>query len=381
MLSLLFAVGMVFFGAVTGWMAPAVPVIAGAAVALSGMAVPALGQIGAVIGLLGYGAGLSAAMLVLQPAWLGLAMWYAAFLVLGHILVQVLLRKKLPMLQVMLQTAAWLFMAGMASYVALHYISGDGVSMIVDTLSRELAAVEEVTPEIYDMMLSLMSVRGFLPDVGLGNYVMQLDAHTRLILSTALIDVFDESLRLSLLDVLVKQALHIGLIAPLSAALCCARKGEGEKVSRIPELSQFMIPRRVSLVLLLLVIVCVVLMLFVDAAAPVYVAGISVFEFVYAMQGLSVGEWFLRRKGVKRPLRLVILGAVFVLLPTVLFFIGFLEQMFSFRKIQQLKDSGVWEKMRREHEAEMERRMRELEEEKERLRREREDEDDDSGKK
>ena len=123
---------------------------------------------------------------------------------------------------------------------------------------------------------------------------------------------------------------------------------------------------------------CILLMLLVKTAAPVYVAGMTVFEFAYAVQGLSVGEWFFRRKGMNRGLRFLILGAVFVLLPMVMFLLGFAEQIFSFRKIQQLKDSGLWEKMRREHEEEMERRMRELEEEKERLRRER-DKDDDSG--
>jgi len=377
-LTLLFTVGMAFMGAVTGLLAPVVPAVAGLAVGFAGAAAASLGLIGSAVGMLGYGAGLCAAMLLFQPAWLGLAAWYAAFLMLGHILVQVQLKQKLPLVQVMFKTAAWLFMFGMASYVALYYLAGDGVSMMIATLQSELQAVEALSTEVYDMMLSLLSVRGFLPDVGLTDYVMELDAHTRLVLSSALLDLFDESLRMSILDVLVKQALNIALIAPLMVVMSYARKAEGDKVSKLPDLAQFHLPRRVSTVLFVMVLGCILLMLLVKTAAPVYVAGMTIFEFAYAVQGLSVGEWFFRRKGMNRSLRFLILGAVFVLLPTVMFLLGFAEQIFSFRKIQQLKDSGLWEKMRREHEEEMERRMRELEEEKERLRRER-DKDDDSG--
>ena len=75
------------------------------------------------------------------------------------------LLQKLPLPQVMIQTAAWLFMAGMASYVALYYLKGDGVAFLVETLKAELAAVEEVSTEVYDMMLSLLSANGYLPDV------------------------------------------------------------------------------------------------------------------------------------------------------------------------------------------------------------------------
>lgn len=379
-LSLLFGAGMAMMGAVTGLMIPMAPVIAGLAVGFAGTAVVSLGQTGAALGLLGYGAGLSAAMLLFQPAWLGLALWIAVFLMLGHILVQVQLKQKMHMAQVQLQTAAWLFMFGMASYIALYYLAGDGVGIIASTLENELRAMEEISPEIYNTMLSMLSVQGFLPDVGFENYVMQMDAHTQLVLTTALLDAFDGSLRMSLLDVLVNQALHIALIAPLMTVMAFTQKGEGDRVSKLPDLSMIRLTRKTATILFVLLLAAVALMLFVDGAAPVYVAGMTVFEFAYAVQGLSVGEWFFRRKGMNRGLRYFILGMAFVLLPTVVFFLGFIEQLFSLRRIQQLKDSGEWDRMRKEHEEEMERHMKELEEDRERLRRERDDEDDDSGK-
>ena len=374
-LSAVHTIGMALLGAVTGLLAPMVPAAAGLAVGLAGAAVVTLGQAGAAVSLLGYGAGLSAAVLLFQPGWIGLGIWYAAFLMLAHILTQVQLRQKLPLPQVMIQTAAWLFMAGMASYVALYYLKGDGVAFLVETLKAELAAVEEVSTEVYDMMLSLLSANGYLPDVGLESFVWELDEQTRRVLTAAMVDLFDESLRLSVMDILVRQAMHIALIAPLMTLMSYARKGESERVTKLPDLAQMMVPRKASTVLFIMVIICMVLMLFVESAAPVYIAGMTVFEFVYGVQGLSVGEWFLRRKGMNRGLRRLILWAGFILLPGVMFFLGFIEHIFRFRKMQELKDSGMLDQLRRAREEELEQRIKEFEE----LTKHRDDDDDHDG--
>lgn len=374
-LSLLFLVGMAVMGATTGLLAPAVPVIAGFAVAFASAAVPALGQAGAAIGLLGYGGGVCAAMLLVQPDWMGLAAWYAAFLMIGHVLVQVMLHKKYPLIQVMLYTGVYLAVIGLASYVALYYIAGDGVALVMAAMESEMNALMEISPQAYDMLLSLMSARGYLADVGLENYVLELDPQTRKVLSASLMELLSGSLRMSLLDILAGQSLNIGFIAPLLTVFSYAKKGEGDKVSKIPDLTKVRIPRKVSMILFIAVVAGMVLMLLVDAATPVYVALMTVFEFVYAVQGLSLGEWFFRRKGVNRAVRYLLMGTLFVLLPTVLFFAGFIEQMFGFRKLQELKDSGVLDEMRRMRNEELERKLQELEE---KQRREEEKDDNDS---
>ena len=125
--------------------------------------------------------------------------------------------------------------------------------------------------------------------------------------------------------------------------MAARRAGKGESFSALPDLGRVRIPTKLNLALMLGILAMWVLMLISSNAYAVYLAVWSVVQFVYAVQGLSVCEWFFKKHGWPRALRYLVMAAGLVFLQTVLFLVGFLEQIFYFRKIGRptLRDLGL----------------------------------------
>lgn len=60
----------------------------------------------------------------------------------------------------------------------------------------------------------------------------------------------------------------------------------------------------------------------------------------YAVQGAAVTEWFLKRRGMGRVGRLLLIALGVLFLRYVLFFIGLLEQLLYFRGIDKPTPPG-----------------------------------------
>lgn len=174
---------------------------------------------------------------------------------------------------------------------------------------------------------------GVLPDVGLTGPVTALDAQTRKELTSSLLESFELSLRMNLIGMLVQSAMHMAVLGTLIPLMLRTRYGQGEEFTPLCNLETVRIPARLNLVLMLGVLVLWVLILVNDSFYAVYSAAWSLVQYIYGLQGLSVCEWFLKKHGWKKGWRYLLMGAGYVLLPTVLFLIGFLEQIFYFRKI------------------------------------------------
>ena len=224
-------------------------------------------------------------------------------------------------------------MFGALSYIALNFTVGDFVTLVGEKIGKGLESVAEASPQLYDLMLSTWSSMGVLPDVGLAGPVTALDAQTRKELTSSLLESFELSLRMNLIGMLVQSAMHMAVLGTLIPLMLCTRYGQGEEFTPLCNLETVRIPARLNLVLMLGVLVLWVLILVNDSFYAVYSAAWSLVQYIYGLQGLSVCEWFLKKHGWKKGWRYLLMGAGYVLLPTVLFLIGFLEQIFYFRKI------------------------------------------------
>ena len=242
----------------------------------------------------------------------------------------------------MVNTGIGVFVYGALSYIACNLLLGDAVAWVTSWLEQTLQSMQDAAPQLYDMLLSTWSSMGLLSETNASPFAA-LDETTRAQLTGELLEIFDLSLRLNLIDMLVKQALHIGLLGALLPLMAARRAGKGESFSALPDLGRVRIPTKLNLALMLGILAMWVLMLISSNAYAVYLAVWSVVQFVYAVQGLSVCEWFFKKHGWPRALRYLVMAAGLVFLQTVLFLVGVLEQIFYFRKIGRptLRDLGL----------------------------------------
>jgi hypothetical protein len=330
----LFAPGMFLLGLVTCGLLPFVPALTGAVMAIVLIAGLSLGLGSALVGALAYcaGAGAAGTLLLGAPLWPAAA-WLLALMAGVLLLVVKQLRAKVPVVHVMLRTGGAVFAFGALTYIALNLMLGDVVARMGTWLEGMLTSLAESAPELYDLTLSTWSLMGVLPDVGLTGPVTALSGQTRTVLTANLLETFDLSLRMNLMNLLAQQAMHIAFLGTLLPLMLRVRRGEGESYSKMGDLAMARIPAKANLFLMLGILALWVLMIFSQSVFAVYAAGWSVVQFVYAVQGLSVCEWFFRKHGWSRAARYVVMGLGYLFLPWLLFFIGFLEQVFYFRKI------------------------------------------------
>ena len=128
----------------------------------------------------------------------------------------------------------------------------------------------------------------------------------------------------------------VAALALLVLGIWAASAAGREGLTPPPDITRIRIPRKVNLGMLAAVVVCWLLSMF--ASASMVAVSQAVWELVltlYAVQGLSVSEWFLRKKNVHPALRALILAAGLLFLRYALFFIGLLEQLLCFRGIDK----------------------------------------------
>lgn len=344
--SFVFAPGMLLLGLISSFLLPAAPVYAGAVIALLVAAALLIGPVCALAGAVGFCGGSALFALVLSQSGSFASLWGGWLLVLmagSILLIWRLLCAKLPLMQVMLYTGVGVFAYLALTYIGCNLLFQDVVAQMGQWLSALLSSFAQDSPQLYDLVLSTWSSMGLLSDVGLKGAVLELDEQTRAILTADLLSLFDQSVRLNLIHVMVQEALHVATVGSLLPLMLATRRGEAERYSPLPDLTKVRIPAKVNLVLMLGVVALWVVMLFSDSGYPIYIAAWGAIQCVYALQGLSVCEWFFKKHGWSRPVRYAVMAVGYVLLPTLLFLVGFLEQILYFRKIGRptLKDFGL----------------------------------------
>ena len=328
----LFVPGMLVLGAVTGLFLAAMPWLTGLTAALAVLAFLALGAAAGVLGVCAFCGGMVLALWLLEPGLLALAPWFGLFLGLALALICGQLRAGLSAGRAMVFTGAGLFAFGAVSYIAGNLITGDLIARVTDMLSAELAQMRELMPQLYDLLLSMLSLNGMLPDVELTQPMTELDAQTRAVLTASLIELYDSSLRLGLMQILMQQALHtafLGVLLPLFVL----NGNLKASAMPLPDLTAARIPAKPATFIMLALIVSWVWMLFDTSAYAAYLAVWSAVKFVYAVQGLSLAEWFMKKHGWAGVLRALVLCAAYLILQDILLLLGVAEQFFDFRRL------------------------------------------------
>ena len=333
--SLVYAVGMFPLGLVSSFLLSVAPVYCGVLMALNVALSLWLGPVSACIGAGAFCLGTALFTLAVDPNIWPIAAWLFVLTAGITVMIDVQLRRKTPLFYTMLNAGLTIVVFGALSYIALNFTVGDFVTLVGKKIGKGLESVAEASPQLYDLMLSTWSSMGVLPDVGLAGPVTALDAQTRKELTSSLLESFELSLRMNLIGMLVQSAMHMAVLGTLIPLMLRTRYGQGEEFTPLCNLETVRIPARLNLVLMLGVLVLWVLILVNDSFYAVYSAAWSLVQYIYiyGLQGLSVCEWFLKKHGWKKGWRYLLMGAGYVLLPTVLFLIGFLEQIFYFRKI------------------------------------------------
>lgn len=338
----IFAIGMLLMGLSTSWLA-LVPVYTGAVFMLVVAAGTLLGATGALIGAAFYCGGVCALGLLLGIEIWPIALWLFALFASVYALVNLQLRKKEALSRVMINTGIAVFAYIALSYMLVNMAFGDVLVWLSGQLEEGLQTWRDLQPESLSYMLSNLSINKTLPDMGYTEISFQLSDADLTLLSANLVRIFEQSLRLSLINVFVMHALQISVQSSFVPLMLRARKGQVEEYTKLPDLSLVRIPTKINTTLVLLIAVLWIIRLFTVSIYPIFIACWSAIEFIYALQGLSVCEWFLKKRGWSKTARYFVMVIAFVILPTVLFFIGFLEQMLYFRNIGRPtpKDFGL----------------------------------------
>ena len=329
-LTALFVPGMLVLGAVSGLFLAVMPWLTGLTAALAALAFLALGAAAGVLGVCAFCGGMALSLWLLEPGMLALAPWFGLFLGLALALICGQLRAGVSAGRAMVFTGAGLFAFGAVSYIAGNLVTGDLIARVTDMLSAELAQMSGLMPQLYDLLLSMLSLNGMLPDVELTQPVLELDAQTRAVLTASLIELYDSSLRLSLMQILMQQALHTAFLGVLLPLLELGGKPEAP-ATPLPDLTAARIPAKPAVLIMLALILSWVWMLFDTSAYAAYLAVWSAVKFVYAMQGLSLAQWFMKKHDWAGVLRALILCAAYLLLQDILLLLGVAEQFFCFR--------------------------------------------------
>lgn len=329
-LTVLFVPGMLVLGAVSGLFLAVMPWLTGLTAALAVLAFLVLGAAAGVLGVCAFSGGMALALWLLEPGLLALAPWVALFLGLALALICGQLRAGVTAGRAMLLTGAGLFAFGAVSYIAGNLTVGDLIGRVTELLSAELAQMREQMPQMYDLLLSMLSLGGMLPDVELTQPTLVLDAQTRAVLTASLVELYDSSLRLGLMQMLMQQALHTAFLGVLTPLLALGGKPEAP-ATPLPDLAAARIPAKPATLIMLALVVSWVWMLFDTSAYAAYLAVWSAVKFIYAVQGLSLAQWFMKKHDWAHVLRALILCASYLLLQDILLLLGIAEQFFCFR--------------------------------------------------
>ena len=331
-LTALYVPGMLVLGAVTGLFVLALPWLTGLTAAFTVLACLALGTAAGVLGVCAYAGGMALALWLLEPAVLVFAPWFGLFLAVALVLIVRQLRMGVSAGRAMVFTGAELFAFGAVSYIVSNLLTGDLVARTMDIMETELNQLCELMPQLYDFLLSALSVQGMLPDVELTGPVFELQEQTRTVLTAALLELYDSSMRLSLMQILVQHAAHGAFLGVMVPLLALGGKPDAA-ATPLPDLTVARIPFKVHVIITLGLPVLWIWLLLDTSAYAVYIAAWSAIKFIYAIQGLSLAEWFMKKHGWARVLRALILCTAYLLLQDILMLLGFAEMFFDFRKL------------------------------------------------
>jgi hypothetical protein len=131
-------------------------------------------------------------------------------------------------------------------------------------------------------------------------------------LQKALFFSMESSLREGMLANFVSWALYVGVLAP--AAAIYALKAENFAVGEVPSLEDVRLPRKLGRILMPGILAILLLQMFIGQAfAPILLAAGEGLSFLFAIQGMSLAEWFLKPRRWPAALRILLLLFVFML--------------------------------------------------------------------
>jgi|GEM_PF-1382302 len=298
---------------------------------LGGLMVSAVGLslASSVVLAVSFGAGSCLLLEIAMPGWYKVGLWLTALLLLAVVGLYALLRRKEKPGQVMLYGFAGIFAACALAAILYTKLQGDVVDAVLSAYSSMMERVGAENPEMVSLILSMLSVNGILDDVGLSGVVTDMATSTQAILINSMRDVLESSLRYSLLDMLTGLSLHGAFWGTVLPLLCAGR--QREKYSELPELALFKVPPRVSALLMLSALMLSFLTMVSEKGYALYLAVWTAVRFVFGLQGLSIGEWFLAKKHWNVFWRRALLLATFLVLPRAWFLLGFIDGLFDFR--------------------------------------------------
>ena len=283
----------------------------------------------AVLLALSFGAGSCILLEAAMEGWFALGLWLTALLLIVTVGLYVLLRRKEKFSTVMLYGFVGIFVYCALSAILYTRLRGDLVDAAVAAFSSMMDRMAAGNGELVNLILSTLSVTGVLDDVGLTAPTMELLDSTYAILLGGMKETLEASLRFSLLNMLTGLSLHGALWGTLLALFSAGK--EREKYSELPDLKMVRVHPRASAILMLSALVLSFLTLVSDKGYALYLAVWTAVKFLFALQGLSVAEWFLEKKHWNVFWRRALILLLFLLLPGAWFLLGFIDQLFDFR--------------------------------------------------
>ena len=216
----------------------------------------------------------------------------------------------------------------LAGYGLLYLLLGDPIAYLGQEISR---SIEALPAELQTLMFYASSNLGLTSGQDL-DYTKVLDAAQLDRLREELVGYMELSYRLSLPTLFVSWAANCAVFVSYLPLRALASLGQAQTATEMPELTKLRISRKANLGMLGAVAVGWLLTLLVGGS--MYAVSQAIWELVliaYAVQGVAVTEWFLKRRGMGRVGRLLLIALGVLFLRYVLFFIGLLEQLLYFR--------------------------------------------------
>jgi len=257
--------------------------------------------------------------------------------ILCALLCGLLAKRRLPYFQLMQVLGVSALLLLLLDYGASALLLGDPIARLTE---RFRAALSALPPQAQTLFFSLTSGTGITSGQDLDfSKVLGQEQLARLLDEVAA--YAELSYRLSLPSLFAGWAL---LCATLSTYLPLALlpSGTQEAVTQPPDLAAVRIKRSLNTWIMLAVAISWILSLFSRNGALLATSqALWELAFIaYAVQGVCVSEWFLRKRNMNPIGRtaLIVLGVV--LLKYALFVIGLLEQMLNFRGIEKRQLPG-----------------------------------------
>ncbi len=229
------------------------------------------------------------------------------------------------------------------------YIGGNPFIAVVDYVGRAINLTLGQSPDIFidnwytsfsvnvmEQQSGFFDLSQFMPALSTPK-ITGLETIDRAFKISYLVDVFKQSFTQALPTV-IAFCIMIPGFANYTAFRTLAKKS-GAEVGSMPSFDNFRLPRSFLKGAGMLFVASIVMMIF-DAAgygsfSVVFFTVMNIISFVFAIQGLSILDFLLKRKKLPAPLR-VLLGIVAYLVLSqsqILFFIGLLCQIFDIRKM------------------------------------------------